>query len=74
MPDPKIDPNLPRVILTFTGKGIMLEYKNANWEVAVNMLVDGLQIARGEEVKERVKKEQERIVTGDPSQIPNLRV
>lgn len=67
------DPKFPRVILTYTNQGILVEHKNANWSTAVNMLIDGLQAARVEEGKEIAKKAKERIVTGDPSQIRGLR-
>jgi len=71
--DFKIESKLPRVILTFTGQQVMVELKNTNWEVAVDMLVDALSAARMEETKQRAKREKNRIVTGDPSQIPGLR-
>jgi hypothetical protein len=68
------NPKLRRVIVTYTDQGIVVEHKNVgNWSMAVSMLIDALQGARIQETQEIAKKAKEQIVTGDPSQIPNLR-
>jgi hypothetical protein len=66
-------PKFPSVTVRFDGGKLWVDFKNANWEMAVNLLIDGLKIARIEETQEIAKKAKEQIVTGDPSKIPNLR-
>jgi len=60
--DFKIKPKFPSVTVSFDGEKILVEYKNANWETAVNLLVDGLQMARFKE-NEAKKKNQSPIIT-----------
>lgn len=66
-------PQLHSVTVTYDGKGIVVNFKNANWELAVSLLVDGLQIARNEETKIRQKQQESRIVVPSLAGVPPLR-
>ena len=44
-------PKRPRVIVTHMGNRIDVRYENANWPLAVDLLLDALQAARLEEKK-----------------------
>ena len=70
---PEGSPNLRSVTVTFTEKQIAVSYKNANWEMAVDLLIDGLQIARVNEIKARQEKEPSRIVIPSLAGIPPLK-
>lgn len=70
---PQGSPNFRSVTVIFNGKEIGVEYKNANWEMAVDLLVDGLQMARIEERKARQKGEPSRIVIPSLAGIPPLK-
>ena len=70
---PQGSPQSRSVTVTFDGKGFNVSYKNANWEMAVNLLIDGLPIARMQEAKQRQEKEPSRIVIPGLAGIPPLK-
>jgi len=66
-------PKFPSVTVIVNEKGINVGYKNANWEMAVSLLIDGLRVARVEETKAKQEKEPSRIVIPSLAGIPPLK-
>ena len=70
---PQGPPQSRSVTVTVNEKGINVGYKNANWEMAVSLLIDGLQMARVQEIKAKQEKEPSRIVIPSLGGIPPLK-
>lgn len=66
-------PKFPSVTVIYDGKGINVGYKNATWELAVSLLIDGLKAARIEETKAKQKKEASQIIVPTLAGIPPLK-
>ena len=66
-------PKFPKVAASFDGKQVNVEIWNTDWTTAVNLLIDGLKIARAQEMTTKEKTEPSRIIIPQLAGIPPLK-